>query len=104
MPKKRVFFLESVNQVFKMFLTGSNGFRVPFYILKISEDQNLLVFQDQNTKEKALQNMSSSAHGGSGGGGNNKSSSGISGLGLPAPVSYPPPVIKINLLKSSVNI
>jgi len=72
-----------------------------YLFLKISEDQNLLVFQDQTTKEKALQNMSSSAHGGSGGGGgNNKSSSGISGLGLPAPVSYPPPVI-LKFLKPS---
>lgn len=51
------------------------------------------LFQDQATKEKALQNMSSmssaqivsasSLH-------NNKTS--LSGLGLPAPVSYPPPV------------
>lgn len=53
----------------------------------------LKIKKDQATKEKALQNMSSmssaqivsasSLH-------NNKTS--LSGLGLPAPVSYPPPV------------
>ena len=65
---------------------------------KESEDQQNVLnvpFQDQATKEKALQNMSSMSsaqivstsniHG------NNKGS-GLSGLGLPAPVSYPPPV------------
>lgn len=54
------------------------------------------VVKDQATKEKTLQNMSSmssaqivsasSLH-------NNKT--GLSGLGLPAPVSYPPPVVHI---------